>query len=131
MSEARELTEERIQKLAALPLQEVLRFQEQSVEERITGPSGRSYRVHTHAFWDMDPYESDLIVRVDLSGRGLYWWQRYHGIDMRWADDDDDAPPEPPEVVSAWTQNCACLTVLLIVLGLPLSLIYAIRRLLG
>lgn len=130
MSEARELTEERIQELAALPLEEVLRYEDHPVREETTGPSGRRYRVHTYAFCDTDPDDSGVVARVDVRGRGLYWWQRYHGIDLRWTE-DDDAPPEPPEVSSTWTENFACLTLVLIVLGLPLSLLYAIRRFFG
>jgi hypothetical protein len=130
VSEARELTEERIQKLADLPLEEVLRFEEHPVQEQITGPSGRSYRVDTYAFWDMEPYDSYLYVRVDLRGRGLHRWQRYDGLHLRLADEDPDEDSiGGPTVSSAWTQNFTCLTLVLIVLGLPLSALYAIRRL--
>jgi hypothetical protein len=130
VSEARELAEKRIQELAALPLEEVLRYEEQPVKERITGPSGRSYSSHTYAFSDTDPVESSLMTRVDVRGTGLHWWQRYHGTHLRWigAEYEDD-PPEEPEVSSTWSENCACLTLVLIVLGLPLSALYAIRKL--
>lgn len=130
MSEARELTEERIQELAALPLEEVVRYEDHPVQERVTGPSGRSYRVHTYAFWDMEPYDSYLYVRVDLRGCGLGWWRRYDGLDLRLAEDDPDRDSlGVPSVSSTWTQNFTCLTLVLIVLGLPLSLLYAIRKL--
>ena len=131
MSEARELTEDRIQELAALPLEELLRYEEQPVKERITGPSGRSYLSHAHAFWDMEPDDSYLIVRVDMRGCGLRWWQRYNGVYLY---DPEPAPDEPayePEVSSTWSENCACLTLLVIVVGLPLSAIYALRKLFG
>ncbi|HEV2728299.1 MAG TPA: hypothetical protein VGV34_08395 [Solirubrobacterales bacterium] len=131
MSEARELTEDRIRKLAALPLQDLLRYEEHPVREQVTGSSGRSYRIHTYAFWDMDPGQSDLFVRVDLRGTGLRRWQRYHGIQLRWPEENAGAEsPDPPKVSSTWTENCACLTLALIVLGLPLSALYAIRKLL-
>ncbi|MDQ2631887.1 MAG: hypothetical protein M3Y75_13075 [Actinomycetota bacterium] len=131
MSEARELTEERIQKLAALPVEELLRYEEQPVKERLIGPSGKAYRSHAYAFWDMEPDDSSLIVRVDLRGRGLRWWRRYHGVYLYDPEPGPDEPPYEPDVSSTWTENCACLGLALIVLGLPLSLVYAIRRLLG
>jgi hypothetical protein len=132
MSEARELTERRIQELAALSLEELLRYEGQPVKERITGPSGRSYRSHTYVFWDMEPHESELIARVDLRGTGLRWWQRYNGVHTRLPGDDSDPhPTEPPEASSTWTENFACLTLALVVLGLPLAAIYAIWKLLG
>jgi hypothetical protein len=129
MSEARELAKDRIQGLAALPVEELLRYEEQPVKEQITAPSGRTYLSHTYAFWDMEPDDSYLIVRVDMRGRGMRWWQRYHGT--YWYD-PEPAPDEPayePAVSSTWSENCACLGLALIVLGLPLSLIYAIRKL--
>jgi hypothetical protein len=131
VSEAKELTEDRIQRLAALPVEELLRYEEQPVKEQVTGPSGRSYRSHTYAFWDMEPDDSFLFVRVDMRGRGLRWWQRYSGVYLY---DPEPVPHEPtlePKVSSTWTENFACLGLAVVALGLPLSLIYAIRKLLG
>jgi hypothetical protein len=51
VSEAQTLAEDRLRELAARPFQELLRFEE-AVEERVTAPSGRTYRVRTSAHWD-------------------------------------------------------------------------------
>lgn len=131
MSETKELTEDRIQKLAALPVEELLRYEEQPVKEQVTGPSGKSYRSHTYAFWDMEPDDSYLIVRVDLRGRGLRWWQRYNGVYLYDPEPATEDPGEEPEVSSTWAENFACAGLAVIVLGLPLSLLYGVRKLLG
>lgn len=131
MSEARELTEEQIQKLASLPFQELLRFEDETVEELVAGPSGRSYRVRTSAHWDWDhePYESDLFVTVHVLG---HWWERYSGTHFRGPETDFVGDPgEQPEVSSTWSTPFACLGFLLIVLGLPIaafSKLFEVRR---
>jgi len=35
----------------------------------------------TYAFWDMEPEESELYVRVKVTGKGLRFFQRYYGLD--------------------------------------------------
>jgi hypothetical protein len=82
VSEAQTLAEGRLQELAARPFQELLRFEEDAVEERVTAPSGRTYRVRTSAHWDWDhdPYEGDLLVQVHVRGR---WWERHSGLHRR------------------------------------------------
>lgn len=129
MSEAKELTENRIRKLATLPVEELLRYEEQPVKEQVTGPSGKSYRSHTYAFWDMEPDDSLLFVRVDMRGRGLRWWQRYSGVYLYDPEPAPDEPIETPSVSSTWSENFACAGLALVVLAIPTSLIYAIRKL--
>ncbi len=133
MSEARALAEGRLRELAALPLEELLRFEEGCVGEEVITPSGTTYRIHTQAFWDWEAYDSELFVQVHVSGRGLRWWERYGGTHLR--DPEDDFAPHPteePDVTSTWVQNCACLTFALVVLGLPLlgvlKLVELLRR---
>lgn len=129
MSEARALAEDRLRELAALPLEELLRFEEQSADEEVTAPSGRTYRVHTDAFWDWDPYDSDLYVQVGVSGRGGRWWDRYGGTHLRGPDTEfEPDPDEESKVVSDWTQYLTCLGCLTFVLGLPLAAIYWVIR---
>lgn len=131
MSEARELTEQQVQKLASLPFEELLRFEDEAVEKRVTGPSGRSYLVRTDAHWDWDhePYEADLFVTAHVRGR---WWERYSGTHFRGPETDFVGDPdEPPEVYSTWSTPFACLGFLLMVLGLPLAVFakfFEVRR---
>jgi hypothetical protein len=129
VSEARALAEDRLRELASLPIEELLRFEEQAVEEDVSGPSGASYRVRTDAFWDWDPYDSDLYVQVGVRGRGSRWWQRYGGTHLRGPENDfAPMPAEEPEVSSTWAQNFTCLGLALVFLGLPLTAIYWVIR---
>jgi hypothetical protein len=132
-SEARTIAEDRLREVAALPLEELLRFEEGPVDDEVTAPSGKAYRIHTEAFWDWEAYDSDLFVKVSVSGRGSRWWQRYGGTHLR-GPENEYAPKadEQPEVSSTWIENCACLTFAVVVLGLPLlgalKLVELLRR---
>ena len=131
MSEARALTEDRLREVAALPFRELLRFEDEAVEERVAGPSGRSYLVRTDAHWDWDhePYESDLFVQVHVWGR---WWERFSGLHMRDPEGDFLGDPgEEPEVSSTWIPPLTCLTFLVVALGLPIAVfskLFEVRR---
>ncbi|HEY2327612.1 MAG TPA: hypothetical protein VGH52_09030 [Gaiellaceae bacterium] len=41
--------------------------------EDVIAPSGRTYRVKSSVFWDMEPWKSDLYVIVKVYGR---WWRK-------------------------------------------------------
>ncbi len=99
-SEARALAEDRLRELAALPFQELLRLEEEPVEERVKGSSGRTFLVRTGAHWDWDhePYEGDLFVQVHVRGR---WWKRYSGLHRREPERDFLADPDEEREVSA------------------------------
>jgi hypothetical protein len=43
--------------------------------EQVKSPSGRIFRVKSHAFWDMDAWESDLLVIVRVYPRAS--WRRF------------------------------------------------------
>lgn len=132
-SEARALAEGRLRELSALSLEELLRFEESPVDAEVIAPSGRAYRVHTEAFWDMEPYDSFLYVQVGVSGRGLRRWDSFGGTHLRDPDGEFvQDPDEELEVSSTWVQSCVCLTFAVVVLGLPLlgvlKLVELLRR---
>lgn len=132
-SEARGLAEDRLRALAAMSLEALLRFEESPVEEEVTGPSGKTFRVHTEAFWDWEEYDSLLYVKVRVSGRGLRRWDSFGGTHLRDPDDEFVQADDEFEVSSTFAENCACLTFAVIFLGLPLlgvlKLVELLRRL--
>lgn len=134
VSEGRVLAEDRLWELAALSLEGLLRFEESPVDEEVAAPSGKSYRVHTEAFWDWEEYDSLLYVKVRVSGRGLRRWDSYGGTHLRDPDDEFvQNPHDEFEVSSTWVENCACFTFAVVLLGLPLlgilKLVELLRRL--
>jgi hypothetical protein len=38
------------------------------IDEEVTGPSGRHYRLRTEAFWDTEPWESGMYVNFRVYG---------------------------------------------------------------
>jgi hypothetical protein len=118
VTEARQLAEERMREISAMSLDDLLRFEDGPVDAEITGPSGRAYRVKIYAFWDMEPYESVLYVRVKVAGMGLRGYQRYFGVETR---DPDYFEPEPEaelRVSPTWTEIVAWVIFALVLLAL-------------
>lgn len=130
-SEARQLVDERMREISAMPLDVLVDLIEHPVEVDVEGPSGRSYRSKTYAFWDMESYESELFVRVEIRGRGLRSYQRYVGVETRQPDDSNADPPEDVHVHSAWGENLAWATCGLLVLALLVPWLLGIRYLLS
>jgi hypothetical protein len=119
MPEARELTEKRMREIAAMPFDVLVRFIDDPVQAEVAGPSGAPYRMKTYAFWDMEPEESELFVRVKVTGRRLRLFQRYYGLETRGPDRDfASAPGESVYVSSTWTEVVAWILFSLFVVAL-------------
>ncbi len=89
----------------------------------------------THAFWDMEPEESDLHVRVKVTGRGLRVFQRYVGTEVRGPENEfNSSADESGHVTTTWTESFAkaILGLLGIALILPwfIGVAYLVSRLL-
>jgi hypothetical protein len=127
MSEARWLAEERMREVSAMPLDALVELIEHPAEAEVSGRSGGAFRVRTYAFWDMEPYESDLIVRADVRGRGLRALDRYHGIDLRGPDTDFTPSEEYVDISSTWSENLAW-AIFVVVLGALLApILFGVR----
>ncbi|MGB7685712.1 MAG: hypothetical protein WBL45_07995 [Solirubrobacterales bacterium] len=99
-----------------MPFDSLLDLVENPVETDIAVPSGQKYRSKTYAFWDMDPHDSDLFARVEVTGRGLRRHQSYFGVEVRGPEDDfAPGPAAYSEVSSTWTEKLGLAVVLLIV----------------
>lgn len=134
MSEGEQLAGERLREIATAPIDELIMFEDQPVDVEVAGPSGGRYRIRVHGFWDGDPYDSDFLLRVDVTGRGRLWLQRWHGIEMRGPEDEFLPHPEGELVVdSTWTEIGAFLLLalfLLVVVGaVGATFVYLITRL--
>lgn len=134
MSEGERLAEERLREIVTMPIAELVAFEDQPVDVEVAGSSGGRYRIRVHGFWDADPYDSDFLLRVDVTGRGRLWLQRWHGIEMRGPEDEFLPHPEAELVVdSTWTEIAAFLLLalfLLVVLGaIGAAFVYLITRL--
>lgn len=134
MSEGRQLVEERLREIAMAPIGKLVRFEDQPVDTEVAGSSGGRYRIRIHGFWDDDPYDSDFLLRVDVTGRGRLWLQRWHGIEMRGPEDEFLPHPEGELVVdSTWMEIGAFLLLalfLLVVVGaIGAAFVYLITRL--
>lgn len=102
-----------------MPFDQLLQLIEEPVETVLAGESGRRYRAKTYAFWDMDPHESELYTRVQVSGRGLYRYQRYYGVHIRMPDGESaEEPIDAGGVSSAWTENLAWTGLAIVVIAL-------------
>ena len=94
-ADAKALIEPRIERWKHASWEELDRLESISgIEEEALAPSGKPYRVRTHAFWDMEPWQSGMYVRVDVYGRSA-WRKRwpYKGAIQRGG--ADDGPDEP------------------------------------
>lgn len=134
MSEGRQLAEDRLREIATAPIADLVVFEDRPLDAEDDGPSGGRYRVRVHGFWDGDPYDSDFVLRVDVTGRGRRWFQRWHGIEMRGPEDEFLPHPEGELVVdSTWTEVVAFLLLalfLLAVLGaVGAAFVYLVTRL--
>lgn len=109
--------------ISTMPLDELVELIEHPDEREMAGRSGGAFRVRAYAFWDMEPYESDLITRVDVRGRGLQSLQRYHGVDVRGPDADFAAFEDGYDVSSTWAENAA-FAILLLVVGALLAPVF-------
>lgn len=139
MPEARKLAEDRLREIEAMSFEEVLRFVDEPVSTDLVGPSGRVYRCKTHAFWDMEPEDSELFVETTVKGRGVAFLQRYQGTDVRMPDGQDEQAPEGedevgPHVMPTYQIALAkmgCLaTVVATLVALVGGFAYAMSRLL-
>jgi hypothetical protein len=115
MSEAKRLTEDSLREVVAMPFTDLVGLIEHPVEADVMGLSGRKYRVRTYSFWDMDPYESELFTRVQVTGRGLRRYQRYFGIDTRLPNEASQLDTDLT-VSSSWTETGAWLALAFVVL---------------
>lgn len=63
--------------------------------EDVMSPTGRRFRVKSHAFWDMEAWESGMyvIVRVYPTPRWRRFWG-YSAVETR-GDRDDPVPARP------------------------------------
>ena len=66
-SEARALAEQKADEIAALSWEELDAYDQ--CEESVAAPSGRSFRVRSRAFWDMDEWASGMNIHVKVSTR--------------------------------------------------------------
>jgi hypothetical protein len=131
MSEARQLAEKRTAEITAMPADALIRLVEHPVETEITGPSGRSYRSKTYAFWDTEPYVSDLFVRVKVTGRGLRSCQRYYGVETRGPENEfDPGVSKQADVSPTWTEIAAWVIFALVIVTIPIGIGYLVSRLL-
>jgi hypothetical protein len=120
---ARRLTEQRMRELAGAPVESLAELTAAPVEAEITTDDGAKYRMKTYAFWDDEPWQSDLYVRVKTTGKGLRFFERYSGVETR--DPDKNVQPwegdgVEPDVRPTWVEVLAwagCLASLLAVLG--------------
>lgn len=135
MPEGKKLAEDRTREIEAMSLDELIRFVDDPVTTDLTGSSGRTYRCRMFAFWDMEPWQSELMVEVTVKGRGRAFLQRYAGIDVRMPDEGaEDRPAEhDPHVTSTFVlalTKAGCLTgavgVLVALIG---GFAYAVSRL--
>lgn len=65
--------------------------------EDVVSATGRSYRVKSIAFWDMEEWESGMYVIVTVkptSGPGWRRWRRYRAVETR-GGEDDPVPSRP------------------------------------
>ena len=105
MSEGKELVERRIAELDRLSDNEIRRLEWDPVNEIVTTPSGKRFRVEVEAStagsgeYDDDP---ELAVRVQASGLGPAAWQRYSGGIGRHQSVKMKRFNETGDVASAW-----------------------------
>jgi hypothetical protein len=78
--------------LAELAVLESTRANKTPLDESVTGPSGAQYRVRAYTFWDGEPWESDLYIKVFVHPRSGHrrWW-RYKATGFK--GDEEDLPP--------------------------------------
>jgi hypothetical protein len=67
--------------------------------EYVAAPSGRTYRVRSAAFWDMDEWESDLYISVKAyAPRGFRRFWGYNAWKVRGG---ENLPQRPSKSISA------------------------------
>lgn len=132
MPEAKRVAEERMREIAAMPFDDLLRFVDKPLDLQVKGASGSTYRSKTYSFWDMEPNDSDLLTRVEVTGQGLRRYQRYFGIEAR--EPGAGSETGDPDVSSTWTETFGCLTLaffaLILLLPWFVGVVYLISRIL-
>jgi hypothetical protein len=89
----RELLDLRMERWSAASWAELSELERaEGVDERVGG-----YRLRSYAFWDMEPWQSGLYVKVKIYGRGLRRLWPYSGVIVRGSspEDGDPLPDEP------------------------------------
>ncbi len=87
----RALAEAKVAEIEALTWEELDSYGEQV--EQVTLPSGEVFRVKSHAFWDMDDWESDLHISVTVyAARGLRRFFPYRARGFRGGETLPDRP---------------------------------------
>ena len=90
--EGRGLADRKLAELSALSWEELDRYQARA--ETVTLGSGRRFRVKSMAYWDMDPWQSDMQISVKVySARG---WRRYWPYKARTIRPGENLPESPP-----------------------------------
>jgi hypothetical protein len=92
--EARNLAAAKAKSIAALSWSELDAYGKR--EEAVRSDTGRSFRVMSHVFWDMEDWESAIYVFVKVypsSGWRRLWG--YTAVETRGMEDDDPPPGRP------------------------------------
>jgi hypothetical protein len=93
--EARALARERAEEIAALSWADLDAYGER--EEEVKSPSGRSFRVKSIAFWDMEAWESDMYVIAKVyADHGARRWWPWKAVSFR-EGPGDPVPDKPNE----------------------------------
>jgi hypothetical protein len=89
--DGRSLAERKVADLTALSWEELDRYDRQVEEVEL--PSGEQLRVVSLAFWDMDAWESDMLLSVKVyATRG---WRRFRPYTARGFRGGEDLPDRP------------------------------------
>jgi hypothetical protein len=73
----------------------------------------------------MEPFESDLLVRTKVTGRGLRFPQRYYGVTMRGPENGFTPDRSKPlDVSPTWTEIAAWSAFLMVALAIPIATAY-------
>src|SRR2546426_11515903 len=79
--EGRNVAAHKVAELVALSWEDLDRYDLRT--EKVTLPSGRTYRVKSRAYWDMDAWQSDMRVSVKVyatQGLRRYWPLTAHAV---------------------------------------------------
>lgn len=92
--EGRALATAKAKAVASLRWEERDRYG-QRVED-VVSPTGRTFRLKSFAFWDMEEWESAMYVIVQAyPSQGWRLWRSYKAVEVRGGPDDDEVPHRP------------------------------------
>jgi hypothetical protein len=90
--EGRDLATQKVDELVALPWKALDRYEPR--DEDVTSPSSRRFRVKSHAYWDMEAWQSDMRVTVKVyAPRGLHRYWPFAAHALRGGEDLPERPP--------------------------------------